>query len=109
MLTPREYWNLYGTLPADMVEALLDTNDKVGALLNAKAYAKEAQIDIGEDFLGSVISDAQSLKKSLRGVNRESAEALADKLESLQCELSQAVDYANEQIHSVLLELDNDY
>ena len=85
-MTNIEAFKLYGTLPADRIESILEAETQLSELQGIEGNLIDANSFPAEDFLAEVISDLQTLKRGMRGNNRENLDAIIEKLEDIaQC------------------------
>lgn len=98
-LSAREHLNLNGRVPRDMLEALLDREDRLTALDGLEAHISEA---LGcfpaEDFLNPIKELLVSLHKNLRGANKDKLAGIIEDLDDLaQCTFYES-DYGRDEL-----------
>lgn len=104
-LSPREVFRIYGTLPDNMIEDLLDTQDAADATCGASPYIEEAMTMYpGEDFIDQegVFDDLRAIAASVRGDNRKAVQAVIEKLEGLQLGVSRQSEYGIDELRKAL-------
>lgn len=105
-LTPREHWRLYGRLPEDAIEDLLDAQERKEQVAGVAPYIKEAMGQFpAEDFLSQVINRVHALARKVRGDNREEALAIAEVLDDVAQTTFYAADHGRSELRNALKEL----
>lgn len=101
-LSPREYHSMTGKLTDQHIEELLDEVEDIPDLDAIANYANEAAGQFPEeDCLQSAIDMANDLALELKGDKRRHIQALIDKLDALQTELSNASEYGRNELNKV--------
>jgi hypothetical protein len=103
-LTPREVLNLYGTLPAEMCEQLIDTHDEALAAKDTVGYIEEAKgCYPTEDCLNPVLELLNNLHRNLRKSDtKEALRFIIERAEELQSELSRSGEYGASELKNAL-------
>ena len=101
-LSNEEHYRMFGTLPADRIEALLDASDKLESLDGIEAHVSEARCQFpAEDFLVPVQDRLHDLAKRLRGDNRQEVLSIIEQLDDInQCQVY-ATGYAVEELGKI--------
>lgn len=108
-LTHEEHYRLFGNLPNDRIESLLDESQALEGVEGVKSYIEEARgsVPAGEDVLSEEIGTLRDILKDMRK-NNKSYQALHDLLEDLiekQEEINRGGEYAIEQINNALRDI----
>lgn len=109
-LSHEEYYKINGNLSPKRIEDILDAQANLPtreALDTVKGEIQESQVDIGEDVLSDIITDAEYLAKYCKGENKSIATALLEKIKQLEIEIQSALEYHKEKIGSAIECLDN--
>ena len=102
-MSPREALNLYGALPINTIEALIDAQEAMNNQSEIKPYLSEAKSCFAaEDCIQELIHDATALARTLRGANKAAMLELLEKMESRQLELSREGEYGTDQLNQAL-------
>ena len=98
-LTPREAYRINGTLSDESIESLLDAKESMERAEGVSCQIQEAMGSLPrEDFLSDFIADLCALSKRVRGQNQTDALALLEAAYSLQNELQQMAEYAEDEL-----------
>jgi hypothetical protein len=101
----REVFNITGTLPAEVIEAMVDHAEDVEAMRATIPNIEEGRNCFpSEDFIDAsgVIADLRQIAGRLRGDNKAAILAVIEKLEALQTEMSGQSEYGRSEIDSAL-------
>jgi len=108
-LTSREALNLFGTLPADHIERLIDIEEAQESARGVAPYIEEAITCFpGEDFIESegVLDDLRKIAKTVRGDNRVAILAVIEKLEGVQLGTARQAEYGVSELRNALREIE---
>lgn len=107
-LSAREHLRLNGTIPAEMLESLLDKEEKLQTISGIEAHLSEAKACFpAEDFLEPIRQALQELHKNLRGANREKLGGILESLDDLaQCVFNES-DYGRDELRKALATIQN--
>ena len=109
-LTNKEYFKLNGTLSAERIEGLLDLESAVyvDVLEDIITSTKEAITQFPEeDFLQPVISELNTLLKTLRGDNRLALANIITAVEDIQSDITNSSEYALANLNSAIETINN--
>lgn len=103
-LTPAEVLNLYGTLPPDMCESLIDAKEDAQRAADTVANIEEAKgCYPSEDCLNPVLELLNNLHRNLRKSDTKDAlKFIIDRAEDLQSELARSGEYGASELRSAL-------
>ena len=100
-LTNAEAFRIYGTLPADRIEQLIDRTESVNAdtLEGVASDIEEARGCFpDEDFMGALIESLWGLEGNLRGANKETIKRIIEQAEQLNTEICQSAECGREKL-----------
>ena len=106
-MTNLEYYALNGTLSADRIEAILDSEEDTPLIETAISEIKESMNPFkSEDFLCPILDRIIKIKKLTRSsAVADELTALYSAIESLQQETFYAMEYQKEKLYSALSSL----
>ncbi len=102
-LSPREAFRIYGQLPEQIINRLIDHNEACEDIADCAANIREASSQFPEeDFLSETISDLQKIVKRIRGENKTDLQVAIDALEEIQLTFSRATEYGRKELNEAL-------
>lgn len=94
-----EAFRVFGTLPPERIEELLDLQTVANRASDADTHVYEALIQFpDEDFLSDIIRQVEELSVGMRGKNREGMKELAIKLQDIELSTSRATEYGQSEL-----------
>ena len=109
-LTPREAYRQFGTLNDDWMEYLFDAEEKLAEMPDISYVLDEISAQFpARDFLQEVIDKLQKVIHNTRDANREALTAIRDQLTEIQTTQGHATEYALDEAHKLIQELEKWY
>lgn len=107
-LSAREHLRINGQVPADMLESLLDKEEKINSIAGIEAHLSEAKSCFpAEDFLEPIRWELQELHKNLRGANREKLGGILESMDDLAQLVFNESDYGRDELKQALSIIQN--
>jgi hypothetical protein len=102
-LSFKEEFTINGTLSPNSIDALLDSSDQLGRVVNVDSHIHEALANLpAEDFLSSQVEELNDLLSNLRGKNKEKLQHILENInDALQCQFNSS-DYASHELNTAL-------
>ena len=101
----REIFNITGTLPAQLIEDMVDHTEDVEAMCETIPNIEEGKNCFpGENFIDAsgAISDLLDIAARLRGDNKAAILAVIEKLDALQLEVARQSEYGHSELTNAL-------
>lgn len=106
-MSNREHFKLHGSLPAEVIEDLIEVAERADEASDIEAHLSEASAQYpGEDFLADVIRRLQIMVKHTRGDNRDEIESLVEDLDEIQTDTTNSADYGRDELKKAQTALD---
>jgi hypothetical protein len=105
----REVFNITGTLPADVIECMVNNAEDADSMRETIPNIEEAKGCFpNEDFIEAdgVISDLRDIAARVRGENKAAILAVMEKLEALQLAVFHQSEYGRSELTSALTVLE---
>jgi len=100
--TPREELRLTGKVSMEVLETLLDTQDKLDSLYLLSTYVEEARCSLlDEGFMDLILGELHELSEVLPGSHKDALLAIVKKIGALVYRVRQDSEHVLEQLNGV--------